>query len=613
LEGRPVRVIGTAGHVDHGKTTLIEALTGINPDRLPEEKARGMTIDLGFAWFAGDDGERVGVIDVPGHERFIRNMVAGAWSLDCALLLVAADDGWMQQTQDHAVVLAALDVTAVILVITKIDAASPERVKEVTRDALTRCAGIFGAEPPCIAVSALARRNVDALRELIIATLGRLGESTARDRFPFLYVDRVFSIKGSGLVVTGSLKGGPFRSGDELVLLPQGETVRVRGLQTYNESVEVAHPTTRLAINLQRTRGEIARGDCLTVRGAPFSVEARFVARVIPVAPARGLGSDMGETPTIRNHSEVEVAIGTGHEIAQIHFMDDRRFARIEMRKPLPALWNQPFLIIRHGGSTILGIGRALWFGEVPREDRRRLSAALGSLPDTLSAEDSSLLLLCFRGFAKRESLPDRVVERFTSIGAWVFDTSWLDAMTATIRQLAGGPAGISVAELETKLAIEPAILASILEVLVRRASLFVRSGLYFVKAPGEKQDLSPLARRLVADVDAAGAAGFKTTQTGLEGAQKELKTLARLGLVVPLEGGLCYSRSTYDALAKAVLARRTVGERFSVPEAKARTGLSRKYMLPLLNRMEKDGMLKRDGDARVVVNSTVPLAVSPL
>src|SRR5512145_3479667 len=114
--------VGTAGHVDHGKTTLIEALTGIDPDRLPEEKERGMTIDLGFAWFAGGGGEPVGVIDVPGHERFIRNMVAGAWSLDCALLLVAADDGWMQQTQDHAAVLAALEVPALILVVTKTDA-----------------------------------------------------------------------------------------------------------------------------------------------------------------------------------------------------------------------------------------------------------------------------------------------------------------------------------------------------------------------------------------------------------------------------------------------------------------------------------------------------------
>ena len=183
-----MRVIGTSGHVDHGKSTLIEALTGIDPDRLPEEKERGMTIDLGFAWFPGAGGEPVGVIDVPGHERFIRNMVAGAWSLDAALLLVAADDGWMQQTQDHAVVLAALGVPAAILVITKTDIATPDRVAEVRRDAEARAAAIFARELPVVEVSALARRNLDALKDLVVATLA--GVPGRPLPFPYLYVDR---------------------------------------------------------------------------------------------------------------------------------------------------------------------------------------------------------------------------------------------------------------------------------------------------------------------------------------------------------------------------------------------------------------------------------------
>ncbi len=281
-----MHVIGTAGHVDHGKTTLIEALTGINPDRLPEEKARGMTIDLGFAWFAGAHDEPIGVIDVPGHERFIRNMVAGAWSLDCALLLVAADDGWMQQTQDHAVVLAAVGVSSVILVVTKTDAASLERVEEVRSDALVRCARIFGFTPPAVDVAAIAGTNIDALKGLIISTVAGLDDRTRESGFPYLYVDRVFSIKGSGLVVTGSLKGAPCRKDDELVLLPQDEAVRIRGLQTYNTVVDIASPTSRVALNLQKTRSEIARGNCLTIRGAPFSCERQLVARVVPVDPA---------------------------------------------------------------------------------------------------------------------------------------------------------------------------------------------------------------------------------------------------------------------------------------------------------------------------------------
>jgi selenocysteine-specific elongation factor len=633
-----MHVIGTAGHVDHGKTTLIEALTGINPDRLPEEKARGMTIDLGFAWFTGANGEPVGVIDVPGHERFIRNMVAGAWSLDCALLLVAADDGWMQQTQDHAVVLAALDIAAVILVVTKADAVSPERVEEVRRDALQRAARIFGATPPSIAVAALARRNIDELKALIVATLAGLPDPRGAGLFPYLYVDRVFSIKGSGLVVTGSLKGGSFRKDEELVLLPQDETVRIRGMQTYNTAVEAASATSRVALNLPKTRGEIARGNCLAPAGAPFVCDTGFVARITPVEqPADA--SETEEPPVIRNHSEVEVALGTGHEIALLHFMDDRRFARIEMRHALPALWNQPFLVIRHGGSTILGTGRVLWFGEVPREDRRRLTAQLAELPERLDAdEDRMLLELRFFGLVRLPAGAPaapvaapaapvaapaapvaapaapiaapaapiaapaaRIAAESVIVDQWAFHTAWLETITAEVRAHAQA-AGISLTELEGKVHVDFEPLKRVLAVLVDRKSLFLSNGLYFSKPPGDKQELSSLALKLMKEIDAAGPAGFDSTRTGIEGGQKELKMLVRLGMVIPMEGGICYGRTTYEALSAAVLKGRSTGDRFSIPEAKERTGLSRKYMIPLLNRMEKDGSLKRDGDVRVVL-----------
>ncbi len=594
-----MHVIGTSGHVDHGKTTLIEALTGINPDRLPEEKARGMTIDLGFAWFAAPDGEAIGVIDVPGHERFIRNMVAGAWSLDCALLLVAADDGWMQQTQDHAVVLAAMGVASVILVVTKIDAASPARVDEVRRDALARCARIFGFTPPAVDVAALTGRNIDALKQTIVSVVAGLDDRKGEPRFPFLYVDRVFSIKGSGLVVTGSLKGAPCRKDDELLLLPQQEPVRIRGLQTYNKAVDVATPTSRVALNLPKTRGEIARGNCLTVAGAPFSCERQMVARIVPVVQ-----DQKEEQPVIRNHAEVEVALGTGHQIALLHFMDDRRFARLELREPLPALWNQPLLLIRHGGSMILGTGHVLWFGEVPREDRRRLTGVLASLPEPVGgAEDELLLELRFHGLLRlADAPPPKVREESIVRDHWAFHIPWLEKLSTTIANLAAQPAGISAGEIEGKLRIDAEALKSILLLLVERTTIRLTGSLYFSGSAGEKQGLSPLATKILAEIESAGKAGIDSTRTGIEGGQKELKTLIRLGLVVPLEGGICLSRTIYDSLAYEITRGRSVGERFSIPEAKERTGLSRKYMIPLLNRMEKDGLLKRDGDVRITL-----------
>jgi selenocysteine-specific elongation factor len=597
-----VHVIGTAGHVDHGKSTLIEALTGINPDRLPEEKERGMTIDLGFAWFLGKGGEPVGVIDVPGHERFIRNMVAGAWSLDCALLLVAADDGWMQQTQDHAVVLQALDVPAVILVITKTDIAAPERVQEVRRDASERCRIIFGAEPPAIEVSALAGKNLAPLKELILATLAGIPEPAIPERgrgFPFLYVDRVFSIKGSGLVVTGSLRGAPLAKDDALELLPAREALRVRAVQSYNSAVVRAMPTSRVALNLQKPKSEIARGACITAPGAPFQCEREIIARVRPIE----MGQQAGEKPVIKNHSEVEVALGTGHEIAQIHFLDDPRFARIQLRSPLPALWNQPFLVIRHGGSAILGSGRILWFGEVPKEERRRFTALLAAMPEPVpEEEDRFSLQLRFRGLARRGRSGPQGAENqgpenpadIVVLDEWIFHAPWLEKLSADIVALAGQPAGVSALELEGKLRLDADALRAVLSSLVTKNSLAAHNSLYFTAEGGEKR-LPPAARKLLAEILGCERAGY-------QGGHAELSTLVRLGLVVPLEGGIFYARETYDSIASEILAGRKPGDRFSIPEAKERTGLSRKYMLPLLNRLEKDGRLRREDDARVVL-----------
>jgi selenocysteine-specific elongation factor len=592
-----VRVIGTAGHVDHGKTTLIEALTGINPDRLPEEKARGMTIDLGFAWFEGEGGEPVGVIDVPGHERFIRNMVAGAWSLDCALLLVAADDGWMQQSQDHAVVLSALGV-GVILVITKADAAAPERVESVRTDAAGRCHALFGREPPSIAVSALGGKNIAELKALILQTLAALPAPAERG-FPWLFVDRVFVMKGAGLVVTGSLKGAPLAREDELLLLPQNERVRVRGLQTYSASVDRAFPTSRAALNIAKTRGEIRRGDCLTSPGAPFHCEREFLARIHPLAHdlAAPEGDPAGKAQ-IKNHSEVEVALGTTHRIAGIHFLEDRRFARVVMREPVPALWNSVFLVIRHGGSALLGSGRILWPGEVRREDRGRMTRVLAGMPDPLGDGDRFALELAFHGAARIEE--GARPAGAAVLGRWAFHPPWLESLRARILQEAGQPAGAAARELASKLSAEEEAVTAVLSALESEGALETRGGIFFRR--GEPAALSPAARRILDEMKKLGRTGFEPATAKIEGSTRELGALVRTGAVVPLEGGIFYMAETYKALAADILAGRTRGDRFSVPQAKERTGLSRKYTLPLLNRMERDGILKREGDERVVV-----------
>ena len=236
-------VAGTAGHVDHGKSTLIEKLTGIDPDRLRAEKARGMTIELGFAWLELDDDREISIVDVPGHERFVRTMLMGAGGFDLALLVVAGDEGPMPQTREHLAILDLLEVQDGIVVITKSDLADTELVElvEIEVSEILEDTSLEGS--PTIAVSAETGDGLGELRSMIAEIASNKPPRTDNGR-PRLFVDRSFSVAGFGAVVTGTLDGGRLGVGDEVVLLPSGETARIRGLQTHKSEVDVAQPGT---------------------------------------------------------------------------------------------------------------------------------------------------------------------------------------------------------------------------------------------------------------------------------------------------------------------------------------------------------------------------------
>jgi selenocysteine-specific elongation factor len=262
---RPL-TIGTAGHIDHGKTALIAALTGVDTDRLPEEKARGISIDLGYAPLRLPSGRRLSIVDVPGHERFVRTMVAGATGIDVYLMVVAADDGVMPQTVEHAAVLAALDVTHGVVAVTKADLADPELAAQ---EAAELMAGSGPVE--VVACSARTRQGVDAVAAALDRVAARLPGRGAAPGLPLLHVDRSFTIRGAGTVVTGTLWSGSVGRGDELVLLPAGRPVRVRGVEVHDEAVERAVAGQRVAVNLSGVdRRAVARGDVLA---APGTVE----------------------------------------------------------------------------------------------------------------------------------------------------------------------------------------------------------------------------------------------------------------------------------------------------------------------------------------------------
>ncbi len=257
-------IIGTAGHVDHGKTSLIRALTGMETDRLKEEQERGMSIELGFAYFDLPDGSRAGIVDVPGHERFIRQMLSGAYGMDIVLLVVDAKEGVQEQTLEHLEILDLLGISTGIVVMTKIDAVTPEQLAESTEMAQEMLVRTTLEGAPTVHVSAVTRQGLDGLKQMITARVNAVAQKERRDGIPRLYVDRVFTMSGFGAVVTGTLMGGSMHREQRLAILPQGREVRVRGVQVHNQPAEAAQAGQRTALNLSGiTTEEIERGNVL--------------------------------------------------------------------------------------------------------------------------------------------------------------------------------------------------------------------------------------------------------------------------------------------------------------------------------------------------------------
>ena len=282
-------VVGTAGHIDHGKSTLVKALTQIDPDRLEEEKRRGMTIDLGFAYMELPSGRRVGIVDVPGHQRFLKNMLAGVHGMDAVLLVIAADSGPMPQTREHLAIIDLLGIEHGVVVLSKADLVDAAWLDLVRDDVAQVLAGSSLERAPIVAVSSSRGAGLDELRAALDAELAKTNPRPDLGR-PRLPVDRSFAMSGFGTVVTGTLVGGVLRQGTELAVLPAGRRVRVRGLQQHNRAVEEARPGSRTAVNLSGLdHSQVRRGDVLALPGTLLGsrrLDARLV--VLPgVQPLR--------------------------------------------------------------------------------------------------------------------------------------------------------------------------------------------------------------------------------------------------------------------------------------------------------------------------------------
>ncbi|QWL63052.1 selenocysteine-specific translation elongation factor [Aeromonas jandaei] len=609
-------VIGLAGHVDHGKTLLIKALTGITTARA-HEQAIGMTQDLGFAHFDDGQSNTIGVIDVPGHERYIRNMVAGLWSLDLVLLVIAADEGWMPMTGDHLRLLKAMGVPRLLVCINKCDLVSPDELLLLEESLLERVMDESGMVPDIVSVSAKTGENMAALHTAIVRQLAELPAShAAREQSaPRLYVDRVFTANGTGTVLTGTLQQGSLKVGDKLRLYPAAREVQVRSLQAYHQSVDEIGAVCRVAVGLKKVpHKEVARGHCLTNAAGQCEAATHLIVRLCEV------GGSIRE----QRNREVEVALGSWHGRARFVPIKDTQLARLIFTSPIPCFFGQPLAIIRHGSSELLHGARIVWCGDIHPARRKALHTLLGELPDELEHYNPATLQLGLNGYVLASRFDQRP-EQVTPLGEWLLDNCWLaqsrDQLLAT---LASEP--LSAAELATRFGIALPVTQALLQQLKSEQLIRLHHDKWQPGSGESEDDLREEAQLVLKVVRDQGKEGYEPGKLGPGGVeldpfitrklpaalqqgllqkgalQKQLRNLARLKYLVQLDGPIYYDAELYNQMVAAVLAGQQVGDLIDMASLKEITGLSRKYAIPFCLRMEMDGWVRREENERRVL-----------
>lgn len=579
-------LIGTAGHVDHGKSTLIQRITGRDPDRWEEEKKRGLTIDLGFAWTSLPDGTEISFVDVPGHERYLKNMLAGIEAIDVALFVVAADEGWMPQSEEHLAVLDLLGVDRGVVALTKIDSVEPDLAEVALAETAEQIAGSSLEGASIHQVSGVTGEGVDSLLEELAALLPEVMPGNGRPR---MWVDRSFTIPGAGTVVTGSLLGAPLSVDERVEIYPGGLQGRIRGLQSHEQSHDTVQPNRRVAINLGGIEHDrIRRGDMVGLPGQ-WQLSSRFAASL---RAARFVDE-------LDRKGAYSIHIGSSAHRVDILGLEEG-VAVLRTDKRLPLTVGDRFILRDTGRQLVVGGGLVL--DPDPGRTRRALavvrSATAEDGPDQIATR-----LLATRGVDTLDRLsahsgggsPTEAIEA----GDQAVDPAWMEELTERAVGLVAAEhdayplrPGLSLATLAERLGVD----AEIAETMVEQSGLLERRGPDVARPDHragltreQEQDWQRARDRLEESLAVPDEGDL-----GLDPDIIHLKI--REGELIRVSPSLVYLPDQIEEL-KSLMAG--IGDDFTVAQFRDAAGLSRKYVVPILEWSDREGLTVRRGDLR--------------
>ncbi len=616
-------IIATAGHVDHGKSALVKALTGTDPDRLPEEKKRQITIDLGFAalnlTMPNGDKIHVGIVDVPGHEDFVRNMIAGVGSIDLALFVVAADDGWMPQSEEHLQILNYLGVQRAVIALTKSDLG---RIDVVTNQIRERLSDTVFADSPIVPTSVRTGSGIENLANTIGSQLART-EPQRNIRKPRLFIDRVFTLRGIGTVVTGTLTGGSLHRGQKIIVYPTNLETRIRSIQSHGNELEIAQPGMRTAITLPDLRvDQVKRGEVVTLpdQGAPSST------LIVLVEKSSHLNTDKSIDHPLKNGSSIYLHHGASRVAARIRFRengsleaDRQKIAHLQLASPIFAFIRDRFVIrdpserhtIAGGLSSIQMAKRNHWPAlshwtksirccEQPSRDtgfarretllsKSRFSA--DEISDALkNLEKNGGIVLCQHIAADREFW-----EKLRAQAIGLIDAAHRENPER---------GGIDLGELRSVLRIqEPAVFESLATDLcedefVRKGSVIARNS----HRPTLQLHVQPMEKRIreLLTAQPFDPPSRKTIESDSQ-ARQVVRFLIENEEITELAVDVVLLRESFERMKSQVAEFISKKGPATVSELRQALGSSRRIMVPLLERLDRDGVTRRVGDKRTL------------